>query len=443
MAVLFSPIGNSDPWRNNRDGAMLNIVRTYQPIYIKLFFTRSIWEDRSNRDGYLVLGHKHFDWVSIIQSVSPHSEVNLIIEEVEGENNYDSYKDTFHSHLTELINNFPDEELLINVTSGTPQMGATLCLEYVTSPEHKKCLQVSTPARNSNASSKFAVSDMQEIDLEIVNEEEKMHKHRCSEIEILSFRETMVKGQLISLIDHYDYHAAFFLVAQNTYILNASKIKSELKEISENIQMHRVFKELIDEYPGRYNAPLRLALMHTILLNMRYKRRDYAEVLIRLKSLAEFIVEQHLKKVYPQLIKYRKYHGRLSPFYNRDFSKSFTERYEWYLRNKGWELDERKVLGFVNYLDLLELLNPNDLVLTNMRVIEKVNDLRNGVAHRLEELDIINHTDSTNPDSINQKISDAVKIINELLYHVFPKLNQDASNFLDKKNEMIKRLLMN
>ena len=44
MKVLFSPIGNSDPWSNDRDGAMLHIVRYYQPDIVVLFFTESIWE---------------------------------------------------------------------------------------------------------------------------------------------------------------------------------------------------------------------------------------------------------------------------------------------------------------------------------------------------------------------------------------------------------------
>ena len=44
MKVLFSPIGNSDPWSNDRDGAMLHIVRHYQPDIVVLFFTESIWK---------------------------------------------------------------------------------------------------------------------------------------------------------------------------------------------------------------------------------------------------------------------------------------------------------------------------------------------------------------------------------------------------------------
>lgn len=41
MKVLFSPIGNSDPWSNDRDGAMLHIVRHYKPDVVVLFLLKA------------------------------------------------------------------------------------------------------------------------------------------------------------------------------------------------------------------------------------------------------------------------------------------------------------------------------------------------------------------------------------------------------------------
>ena len=57
MKVLFSPIGNSDPWRNLYDGPMLNIVRYYNLDKVVLYFTRTIWEGNEKRKG-----HKAYDW---------------------------------------------------------------------------------------------------------------------------------------------------------------------------------------------------------------------------------------------------------------------------------------------------------------------------------------------------------------------------------------------
>jgi CRISPR type III-A/MTUBE-associated protein Csm6 len=442
MSVLFSPIGNSDPWRNDRDGAMLNIVRTFQPEFVRLFFTKSIWEDRVNQFGKMIPGHKHFEWQKIIRAVSPDTEVEICIESIDKEHDYDSYKDIFHDHVTSLMACYPDQELLINVSSGTPQMGATLCLEYVAFPDNKRCLQVSTPANNSNANSKYATPDDQEVDLEVVNEEEAKFQTRCTEINILSFRETIVKGQLSSLIDNYDYNAAFFLVTKNPTLPHAQEIKRELKVMSENIQMHRVFDEIYDQYSGRKNEALRLALTHCLLLNMRFKRRDYAEVLIRVKSIAEFITEQYINKRYPKLIQYRKYRGQQSPFFNSNYSVAFTEEYRSFLWDKGWELDDRKVLGFVNYFDMLKLLEKDGAVFNHLKVIEKINDLRNGVAHRLEELAMIDGGQVDKESEVMYKLSQAVKAVNTLLAYVYPHVDSHALNYFDNKNNDIKALLV-
>ena len=91
MKVLFSPIGNSDPWSNDRDGAMLHIVRHYQPDIVVLFFTESIWEGNKN-----IPGRKNFDWESIILKVSPGTKVNIKVDNIKYENDFDSYKDLFH-----------------------------------------------------------------------------------------------------------------------------------------------------------------------------------------------------------------------------------------------------------------------------------------------------------------------------------------------------------
>jgi CRISPR type III-A/MTUBE-associated protein Csm6 len=441
MVVLFSPIGNSDPWRNDRDGAMLNIVRTYQPEFVRLFFTESIWEDRKHSTGTVILGHKHFEWEKIIRAVSPQTDVEICIESIEKEHDYDSYKACFHTHLTSLMKRYPNDELLMNVSSGTPQMGATLCLEYVAYPDNKRCLQVSTPMNNSNANTKYATPADQEIDLDIVNEEENRFQSRCAEIDILSFRETIVKGQLSSLIDSYDYNAAFFLIAQNSTLPHANQIKNELKTLSENIKMHRVFDEIHTEYPGRKNEALRLALTHCLLLNMRYKRRDYAETLIRVKSIAEFITEHYINKRYPKLIQYRKYRGQPSPFFNRHYSSEFTEEYQSFLSKKGWELDDRKVLGFVNYFDILKLLEGNGVVLSHLKTIEMINDLRNGIAHRLEELSMIDSGQADGQLEVGDKLSQAVKAVNALLIHVYPNIQSHNLNYFDNKNERFKALL--
>lgn len=57
MTVLFSPVGNSDPWRSGRDGAMLHIVRYFKPKKVVLFFTETLWLGKFQGQG-----HQEYEW---------------------------------------------------------------------------------------------------------------------------------------------------------------------------------------------------------------------------------------------------------------------------------------------------------------------------------------------------------------------------------------------
>lgn len=432
MKILFSPVGNSDPWRNDRDGAMLHITRIYQPDILLLFFTESIWKDRLNEKGEILNGHQHYNWKEIIQTVSPQTKVIKEVRAVNNENSYDSYKEIFHQYLVALEKEFPNAQFLLNVTSGTPQMGATLCLEYITFPENKTCVQVSTPSETSNINVKHATPEFQTIDIEIVNEEEQESASRCSEIQILSFRETIIRTQLISLIEHYDYSSAHLLASSNKNIRNSEKIRRILLEISRNIQMHHIFPEIEKAYR---NSALKKVLFHYLILNMRYRRRDYAEVLIRLKAIAEFTLEYKLSKKYPGLLYYRQTHGhKTKPYINIKYSDEFKEQYERFLTNKGWQFNTQQPAGFVEYLSIIEVTEPESESLEILKTIGEVNHLRNSIAHRLDRLDLDRN------EHLNKIIS-AVKALKRLILLTFPEIKEESFSFFDKKNEEIKALL--
>ena len=341
MRILFSPIGNTDPWRNDRDGAMLNIVRHYKPDLTFLFFTESIWEGSDK-----VPPHKLFDWEEIIKKVSSKTSVEYVIEKIEDANDFDSYKDIFHKYLVDLEKRYPDAEFLLNVTSGTPQMETTLCLEYITYPSRKDCIQVTTPLLASNANTKYANPEDQEIDLEIINIEESNSESRCQSISIISFREAMIRNQVKSLIDSYDYEAILWLLHAQKSFYNGSRIRSRLKEVTKNIKNHEVFPSIAKKYRNR---DLQKALFHFLLLDMRFKRRDIAEVLIRVKSITEFVVEKYLNKNYNGLIKYIA--GK--PYINHSYNSKFMSDYRNLLKNRNYKFDERRILSFPTYYNFL------------------------------------------------------------------------------------------
>lgn len=269
MSVLFSPVGNSDPWRSGRDGAMLHIIRHYKPKKVVLFFTESLWEGNDIR-----YGHKNYDWETIIHAVSPNTEVSKIIRKIDNAQDFDSFKEEFHYSINTIEQQYPEEEILLNVTSGTPQMEATLCLEYIVYPDSKKCIQVSTPEKSSNANLSYANPQNTLEQLENVNHNESLSEARFKEIEIISFREAMIRSQLLSLIDNYDYEGALNLINLQKSFRNKRKLVQILDEITQNIKTHKVFPDIQNKYSDETQAKL---LFHFLLLQMRYNRGDIAE----------------------------------------------------------------------------------------------------------------------------------------------------------------------
>ncbi|WP_239748794.1 MULTISPECIES: type III-A CRISPR-associated CARF protein Csm6 [unclassified Mammaliicoccus] len=421
MSVLFSPVGNSDPWRSGRDGAMLHIIRHYKPKKVVLFFTESLWEGNDIR-----YGHKNYDWETIIHAVSPNTEVSKIIRKIDNAQDFDSFKEEFHYSINTIEQQYPEEEILLNVTSGTPQMEATLCLEYIVYPDSKKCIQVSTPEKSSNANLSYANPQNTLEQLENVNHNESLSEARFKEIEIISFREAMIRSQLLSLIDNYDYEGALNLINLQKSFRNKRKLVQILGEITQNIKTHKVFPDIQNKYSDETQAKL---LFHFLLLQMRYNRGDIAEFLIRVKSIAEYIAEYQLNQKHPNIIEYK----RGMPKLNSEES-SFLLLFKRHMKENKMEFKIDNTLGLPAYVHIFKVLDPNSTFTSDLDKILKINGLRNSVAHRLEA---INVTDKSNKKTLKNSMNS----IKSLLEIVFPNINQGDYDYFENKNEEIRNII--
>ncbi|TES39652.1 type III-A CRISPR-associated protein Csm6 [Staphylococcus epidermidis] len=422
MKILFSPIGNSDPWRNDRDGAMLHIVRHYNLDKVVLYFTRTIWEGNENRKG-----HKIYEWEKIIQTVSPNTEVEIIIENVDNAQDYDVFKEKFHKYLKIIEDSYEDCEIILNVTSGTPQMESTLCLEYIVYPENKKCVQVSTPTKDSNAGIEYSNPKDKVEEFEIVNEVEKKSEKRCKEINILSFREAMIRSQILGLIDNYDYEGALNLVSNQKSFRNGKFLRKKLLSLTKQIKTHEVFPEINEKY--RDDA-LKKSLFHYLLLNMRYNRLDVAETLIRVKSIAEFILKTYIEIHWPTLIIEKD--GK--PYLNDEDNLSFVYKYNLLLEKRKQNFDVSRILGLPAFIDILTILEPNSQLLKEVNAVNDINGLRNSIAHNLDTLNL-------DKNKNYKKIMLSVEAIKNMLHISFPEIEEEDYNYFEEKNKEFKELL--
>ncbi|MDT0740579.1 type III-A CRISPR-associated CARF protein Csm6 [Staphylococcus chromogenes] len=419
MFVLFSPVGNSDPWRSGRDGAMLHIVRHFKPQKVTLFFTESLWEGNESRSG-----HKNFDWENIVKNVSPQTEVDILVEKIENAQDFDIYKDIFHKHIKSLEKEYPESEILLNVTSGTPQMEATLCLEFVTYPERKRCIQVSTPEQGSNANLSYADPKNDLSFIETINHNENNHQPRFKEVGIISFREAMIRSQLLGFIDNYDYEGALALIKQQSTFRNKKALVKLLTNITQNIKTHTVFPKIQNKYT---DDNLKKVLFHYLILNLRFQRGDVAEVLIRVKSIAEYIAEYYLHNKYPDVVKYKG-----DRFVLNENNEAFKAKYMMYLKglNKG-DIKFESDLGLPAYVDITNVLEKGSKFNQSLNHVININGYRNSIAHRLEPVKL-------KDKSSHMKIENAVNAIKESIELVFKEVDKNDFKFLDYLNETVR-----
>lgn len=429
MRVLFSVISGSDPWRNDHhDGPILNIVRKYRPDYVYLFCTTSIWEG----DGRIE-GRKYFNWEKYLSIVAQKEVVVKIWpKDIDSPHDFDAYKDLFHSYIEEIKmkhrkqvreSNYDTEfELLLNISSGTPQMQSALCLEFITYPKDTKCIQVSMPQNNEN---KISGRDkkVQEIDAETLKlkyeqefaQVELIEKEsvveRTKEVAIYSFKKTMIENQLRELIRKHDYHAALSLLKENKY-LNFSHFKAiqrRLIYLNRAIQTYIILPKIEKKYSDEEQAKV---IFHFNLLKLALEKQDNVNVLIRAKSLAEYIVINYILQLFPDVFCLED-----RAIYRLNVQHSIYEELKNYYQKK----EHTHLHNFVNLSTCIAILNikaehisNSEEIIQYLSLVDQLTYNRNLVAHRLEKL-----------TTHRGELRAAVNAIKSLLYLIYPIEDED------------------
>lgn len=196
--VLLSFLGTTDPIRGERDGAMLHILRHYRPEVVCLLFTPEVrklaeaderyekvfFHLKSHWDGYapVVLGQDF--------SVSDVSDM-------------DELDQPLHDVMNRLSREYADAEILVNITSGTPQMQMLLSQMVLELRYHARGIQVKTPEKKAGTTVRTNDSENYDIDLEIeCNEDEQEGApNRCVEPEMFSVRRKNQWQQVEALLN--------------------------------------------------------------------------------------------------------------------------------------------------------------------------------------------------------------------------------------------------
>ena len=202
-SVLFSAIGTTDPVRGMRDGGMIHIMRHYRPEKVYVFLTHEMVE-KDRADGRLdkTFAHIRNNW----ENYAP--ELVRFETDITDPSDMDLLVGPMTELLQKAVEENPGAEVLLNLSSGTPQMEIILAQMALDPRYPTRGIQVKTPEKHSGLEDRtnkpnYSVDDALELNMD----EEADAPNRCCEPKLMAVRREAVRNQFRSLLDQRNYGA--------------------------------------------------------------------------------------------------------------------------------------------------------------------------------------------------------------------------------------------
>ena len=332
-----------------------------------------------------------------------------------------------------------DDEIILNLSSGTPQIISALFALNRINDYNTQAIQVATPKKGANKEYKDLTDS--EIDALIVENQDNSLDFVDRSIKDKSekFTQALVKRHLRSLIASFDYQAAEAIINRKEY--NKLLSKKKIAYIREKLNdFSRVFKNqsiLSDILSFPLDESQKKALNYYLMIDVLKEREHIADVLIKAKSLAEFVIEETIKKDHEGLIVFDGNLPKLNPDFP-DCEAILNDIDKKMKKSRGIEDTEERIfsvqstLNLLSYLNILEFYEYDSQLQTAINGILSLNGERNKVAHGLSEID----TRLLSRKKLKQ-LSENLRLL------LVDCLGIDTSyfNYYDKQNEELIKML--
>ena len=427
MKILISAVGTTDPISNNHDAALLHIARNYRPDKIVLVYSQEMMvkQDLINKVLLSIEGYNPI--IEIDSTILNNDEVFL----------FDKMYEVMGIIVQKYTND--DDEIILNLSSGTPQIISALFALNRINDYNTQAIQVATPKKGANREYK-PLTDT-EIDALIVENQDNSvdFVDRCIKDKSEKFTQALVKRHLRSLIASFDYQAAEAIINRKEY--NKLLSKKRIAYIREKLNdFSRVFKNqsiLSDILSFPLDDSQKKALNYYLMIDVLKEREHIADVLIKAKSLAEFVIEETIKKDHEGLIVFDGNLPKLNPDFP-DCEAILDDIDKKMKKSRGIEDTEERIfsvqstLNLLAYLNILEFYEYDSQLQTAINSILSLNGERNKVAHGLSEID----TRLLSRKKLKQ-LSDNLRLL------LVDCLGIDSSyfNYYDKQNEELIKML--
>ena len=427
MKILISAVGTTDPISNNHDAALLHIARNYRPDKIVLVYSQEMMvkQDLINKVLLSIEGYNPI--IEIDSTILNNDEVFL----------FDKMYEVMGLIVQKYTND--DDEIILNLSSGTPQIISALFALNRINDYNTQAIQVATPKKGANREYKPLTDS--EIDALIVENQDNSVDFVDRSIKDKSekFTQALVKRHLRSLIATFDYQAAEAIINRKEY--NKLLSKKRIAYIREKLNdFSRVFKNqsiLSDILSFPLDDSQKKALNYYLLIDVLKEREHIADVLIKAKSLAEFVIEETIKKDHEGLILFDGNLPKLNPDFP-DCEAILDDIDKKMKKSRGIEDTEERIfsvqstLNLLSYLNVLEFYEYDSQLQTAINGILSLNGERNKVAHGLSEID----TRLLSRKKLKQ-LSENLRLL--LVYCL--GIDTSYFNYYDKQNEELIKML--
>lgn len=295
MKVLFSPVGSTDPISNCRDGGMLHICRVYQPDKVYLYLSKEMCEYHDRDDRY----------AKAVQLLAQEEQFTCDVEIIpdrtmEEVQIFDAFIHSFEKILQKIREQEKPEELLINISSGTPAMKSSLQMISLLHND-MTAIQVATPAKSSNKYHEDKDNYELEIQWECNEDREKDFENRCIVSEAKGLLDRMKKENIVKYICAFDYEAAK-MQAADLYVppaqefLDCLELASERKKlnlpyINNNRKKHQIeewFPVIQDKDMGDFE--------YLLAMQIKLWKKQYVDFVRDITPIFYSLSERALKK---------------------------------------------------------------------------------------------------------------------------------------------------
>lgn len=385
MRVLISAVGDTDPFRNFHDGALIHIARKYRPEKVILIFSEHTAKKQGNIEKALF-------------SIAPNYEPELIIHDSIISDNEVHIFDVMFQRFSDILQEYytKEDEFILNLSSATPQIKSALFVINRLSGINVKAVQVSSPEHASNEN--IGHDNDENIDELIeVNEDNKVNFiDRTIEDNAEKFNQALLKKTARDFIEKFDYKAALDILDQLSDFPNLKSVRKEIRDIVECLSKQDVPQGLRHK---KFNEEEQKILSAYLTIELQRERGNVSESFIRIKNLTEFILEDYIEKRNPGLID--------------DYCESIQKYY----------------LSLFDYSKLLKATREFKLRKTIAPIIE-MNSSRNMVAHSINPLD---------KDAVKQ-LGIAMKTLKTLVREQYHFSQSDFNFYQDLNKKLLTKL---